>query len=152
MRKMQMDQVRQAIRDSSETSSIMIGCDSKRYRDKRRGGQRMVAYARVVIIHIDSKHGCMVFGETIKEVDYGNLRGRLMREATLATELAYELLEDIGDRRMAVHLDINSDVKEPSNVAMKDANGLVMGMLGIPAVFKPDALAASICADKLMRK
>lgn len=150
MRKLELDVIKKAILSSSGSTSILIGCDSQKFYDSRKK-LKMASYARVVVIHKDSKHGCEVYGDVQKEVDYGNLRMRLMRECQIATDLACELVEVIGDRHLAVHLDINSDNKEASFVAMKEAAGYVRGMLGIDATFKPDALAASYAADRLAR-
>lgn len=150
MRPLKLPDVKKFISESSIQSEVMIGCDSMKYRDSRTG-QRMARFARVVVIHIDGKHGCAVFGEIVREPDYGSLKGRLMREVQIATDLACELLDVIGDRQLQLHLDINLKSSCSSHIAVKEATGYVLGMLGFEPNFKPNSLAASYCADRLMR-
>lgn len=176
MRKLDLETIKQAIRNSSPKTEILIGCDSAKYvdhskgKDGKAGNTRMAKFARAVIIHVDGNHGCMVFGDIVRERDYSGkgvegLKRRLMREVEIATDMAMELVESLTEyvtedgtidilepgRRMQVHLDINRDPAEASNIAMKEAIGYVRGMLSMDPVLKPDALAASCCADRLTR-
>lgn len=145
MRPLEIEEIKSIITNSSKSTQIMIGCDSQKGRGRRHKGT--VQYIRVVVIHVDGNRGCMVFGDSQRERDYGNLKQRLMQEVYLATGLAYELVEVIGDRKMSIHLDINQDPVHKSQIAMKEAVGFVRGMLGVDPVLKPDAIAASTCAD-----
>lgn len=140
-----VEEAREVIRNSSPSSSIYIGCDS--VRKKKKG---IVKYSIVVIVHMDSKHGCKLLHETITQPDYGTMKQRLLNETYYAAGLALELLEDIGDRHLEIHLDINSKASEKSNVAVKEALGYCRG-LGIETKIKPDAFAASHGADKITR-
>jgi predicted RNase H-related nuclease YkuK (DUF458 family) len=142
-------EAKEAIRASSKESSVYIGADSIRYKKK---GLFWAKYSVVVILHTDSKHGCRLFHKSYDEPDYGGLKQRLLMEVNYAVTCATEIVEVIGDRTWAIHLDINPDPKHKSSVAVKEALGWVKGMFGVDAVIKPDAFAATHCADHLVRR
>lgn len=142
-------EAKEAIAASSEVSSVYIGADSIRHR--RKNGQWMAKYSVVVILHTDSKHGCRLFHKSYDEPDYGGLKQRLLNEVNYAVSCATEILDVIGDRPWAIHLDINPDPKHKSSIAVKEALGWVKGALGIDAVIKPAAFAASHAADHVVR-
>ena len=138
---------RNAIRDSSKSSRVYVGCDSKRARNSTQ-----IKYATVIILHHDGKHGGSLWSFVHREDDYGPAskpRTRLINEAYYAVDIASKIVEDIGDRHFELHLDLNTDPKHKSNSAVKEALGFVLGMLGITAKLKPDAWASSTAADKL---
>lgn len=139
-----LETVKLEILNAPEGSRFYIGCDSRRY---RKNNQFWASYASVFIIHLGGKHGCKVFGKVEKERDFGNLKMRLMNEAYKATKMVMELEEYLIDKEFEVHLDINSNPKEKSYIAMKEAAGYVLGMAGVKPIFKPTAIAASCCAD-----
>jgi predicted RNase H-related nuclease YkuK (DUF458 family) len=153
------DKIKKYIRDSHPDSVVMIGCDSVR---KSNGGNKATAlYATVIVIRNASGpgvyHGCKVFPTSVKLPDYGrvirsgkmaNLKLRLLQEVTFALEAFDGVQDAIGDRQFEIHLDIASDPKWESNVAMADAKGYVMGVTGRAPEFKPYALAASFAADE----
>lgn len=150
--------IKRFIRDSHRESVVMIGCDSVR---KATGKSKASAlYSTVVVIRKASGsgvfHGCKVFGASVKLPDYGrvirsgkmaNLKLRLLQEVTFALEAFNGVQEAIGDHPFEIHLDIASDPRWESNVAMNDAKGYVMGVTGREPNFKPTALAASFAAD-----
>ena len=142
-----IEEVKEYIRNSSEASSIYIGCDSKRFGKK---DKRFVAFACVVLVHLDTKHGAKMFSFKRVERDYGSLRQRMVNEAIMACEIGYDVREAAGDRTFEVHLDINPDKRHKSNVAIKEATGMVLGMFGENPKVKPEAFAASTAADKLV--
>ena len=142
-------EAKEAIDASSKASSVYIGADSIRYR--RKNGQQMAKYSVVVILHADSKHGCRLFHKSYDEPDYGGLKQRLLNEVNYAVACATEILDVIGERPWAIHLDINPDPKHKSSIAVKEALGWVKGALGIDAVIKPAAFAASHAADHVVR-
>jgi len=144
MKPIDIEELKKVISESSKETRIMIGCDSQKGRKKYRG---TFQYVRVVIIHIDGKHGCQVYGESVRQRDFGNLKQRMLNEVYMATDLAYNLMEAIGDRHLEIHVDINTSPNHKSNVAMKEAVGFVKGMLGIDPILKPKSIAASCCAD-----
>lgn len=144
----------EAIKESSLSSSIYVGCDSQKFKIKGKKGNpdRVVAkYSTVIIVHMDSKHGSKIFHNTITMPDYGNMRQRLMAEVGYAIETALAIVDHVGDRHFEVHLDLNSDPRHRSNVAVKEAIGYVTGTLGFPPKIKPDAFAATHCSDHAVR-
>ena len=143
------DEAREAILNSSESSSIYIGADSIRYKNKK--GDWFAKYSVVIILHVDSKHGARIFHKNIEMRDYGNLRQRLITEAGFAIEAASEIIDVIGNRHMEIHLDINPNPKHKSNIAVKEALGYVKGTTGLDAVIKPFSFAATHAADHVVR-
>ena len=145
------------IRDSHPDSVVMIGCDSVRKVSK---GRAWANYSTVVVIRKASGpgvfHGCKIFATSVVLPDYGrvirsgklaNLKLRLLQEVTFALEAFDGVQDAIGDHPFEIHLDIASDPRWESNVAMNDAKGYVMGVTGREPNFKPTALAASFAAD-----
>ena len=87
-----------------------------------------------------------------RERAYGpatNPRMRLVQEAYKAVDIASQIVDVVGDRHFEVHLDLNTNPKHKSNLAVKEALGLVLGRLGFDAKLKPEAWASSTAADKL---
>lgn len=148
-KRLNLDEVREFIENSSATTKIYIGSDSERH---RRGGVWFADYAVVVVVHKDGKHGAKVFGEITTERDYDQKkdkpRVRLMNEVMKAAQLYLDLADAIGDRQCEVHIDINPDHKHGSSCVISEAVGYIKGMTGVTPRVKPEAWAASICADK----
>lgn len=148
-KKFNLEEVKSFIEGTSETTKIYIGSDSQRY---KRHGIWFSDTAVVVIIHYDGKHGAKIFGEITTERDWdqnkSRPRMRLMQEVYKAAELYLNLAESIGDRFCEVHLDINPDEKHGSSCVVTEAIGYIKGMTGMTPKIKPEAFAASICADK----
>ena len=67
------------------------------------------------------------------------------------TEVAYEIapLLDLYDIPLEIHADINPNPIHDSNKALQSAVGYILGM-GYEFKVKPDAQAASHCADNLL--
>lgn len=147
---MNIDEVKAYITNSSSNSKIYIGSDSERFKN---GGKWYADYATVVVIHIDGKHGCKVFGEVTRELDYDRKVNRpalrLMNEAYKVQALYSELQEVIGNRFCELHLDINPDERYGSSCVVTQAIGYIIGTCNIEPKVKPHAFAASCCADKL---
>ena len=137
-----------AIQNSSENSSIYVGADSIRF---KKNDIWFAKYTTVIIVHLDSKHGAKVFHQTSVMPDYGNLRQRLMTEVQHAIEAASSIVDYIGKRSLAIHLDINSDPKHKSNIVVTEALGWVKGSLNIEAEIKPNSWAATHCADHFVK-
>lgn len=142
------EEAKAAILNSSPQSSVYVGCDSIRF---KKNGQWFAKYSTVIILHMDSNKGCRLFHESIDLPDYGNLKQRLMTEVQYAVMAASEILDVLGDRPLSIHLDINSNPKHKSNIAVKEALGWVKGSLGIDAVIKPNSWAATHAADHVVR-
>jgi len=141
-------ELQDAIANSSKTTKIYVGSDSQRSRNGK------VRFATVAILHIDGKHGGKMFSFIDTEMDYNkpnNPRMRLVQEAYKAVDVANAITNVIGDRHLEIHLDLNTDPKHKSHVALKEACGFVFGMTGREAVVKPHSWAASTAADRLTK-
>lgn len=138
--------VRHEIKNAHPDTIFYFGCDSRKYRKKN--GEFWASYATVVIAHIGGKHGCKVFGQIEKERLYNNnMKMRLLMEAYKVCDMVLMFQDDLDDRPFEVHLDINSDPKAKSNIALKEATGYVLGMTGVTPLFKPESFASSCAAD-----
>lgn len=156
-----------AIRESAQDSSIYIGCDSIRFKNK---GEWWVCYSTVVVLHKNSKHGGSIFSENKYEKQYvgptrekptQGLHQRLMTEVTHALAVYDTISGAIGERYFEIHLDINSNDLHASNQVVKQALGWVKsypspsndgGLVGDRAKVKPHAWAATHAADHVVRK
>jgi predicted RNase H-related nuclease YkuK (DUF458 family) len=147
---MDVDFVRNFIKNSSPESKIYIGCDSERF---KQNGKWIADYCVAVVIHIDGKHGCKVFGEVTRKIDYDAKVGRpairLMNEVYIVQETFEKIIDSIGSRYVEIHLDINPDKKFGSSCVVEQAIGYIKGTCNIEPMVKPNAFAASICADRL---
>ena len=141
----------EAIRNSSPQSSVYIGCDSARYRDKKTKRWK-ARYSTVVIVHFDSRSGAHPYSFTETLDDFGSLKQRLLTEAHYAIEAALAVADVLGNRHMEVHLDLNPNPRHKSNVAVKEACAWVLGATGQQAQIKPNSWAASHCADHVVRQ
>lgn len=141
------DELRKAIAEAPDDSTIYLGADSKVYSHK---GERMCAYVTVVILHFGSVHGARLFKALRIDRDYGQLRTRLMAEVGDVIAVGNEISDAIMERNFEfeVHLDINTDPRYKSSVLVKEATGYVLGTLGVIPKLKPDAYAASHVADR----
>jgi predicted RNase H-related nuclease YkuK (DUF458 family) len=142
------DVAKEAIKNSSQTSSVYIGSDSIRFKKE---GAWYARYSTVVILHMDSNKGGKIYYRTIVKPDYGNIRARLMTEVQEVVEVAEEVIDSVGERHLEIHLDLNADPKHKSNVAVKEALGWVRGVTGLQAKIKPYSFAASYAADHCVR-
>lgn len=151
MQNMNIDEVRDFIQNTSESTCIYIGADSERYRG--RDNQWYADYTVAVVIHIDGSRGCKVFGQVSTERDFDKRHDRpayrLMNEVYKASAMYLELFEAIGDRHVEVHLDINPDELHGSSCVIQQATGYIRGMCGFAPKVKPEAFAASYAADRL---
>lgn len=151
MRKFDIDEVRKFIQNCSVSSSVYIGADSERYRN--RDDLWCADYTVAIVIHLDSSRGCKVFGEVSSERDYDNRHDRpalrLMNEVYRAAEMYLKLEDVIGDRHCEVHLDINPDMIHGSSCVVQQAVGYIRGMCNVTPMVKPEAFAASYAADRL---
>lgn len=153
-KKLDLEFVKEYIRNQSRESKIYIGCDSTRY---KRRGEWFADYALVIVIHKDGKHGCKIFGEVTTEKDFAVMRGRkprpafrLMNECYKVSEAYLNLYDSFGDREVELHLDINPNVKYASSEVVQQAIGYIKGTCDITPKIKPEAFAASYGADKFV--
>lgn len=150
MKQLDINAVRDFIRAQSLETKIYIGGDSRRF---RKNGQWHAEYTLAVVVHIDGKHGCKIFGESSVEVDYDQKRNRpamrLMNEVYKISELYLKLHEVLEDREVAVHLDINPNEMYGSSCVVQQAIGYIRGTCNVIPMVKPNAWAASYAADRL---
>jgi uncharacterized protein len=148
--KLDIEEVRNFIRNTSDSTNIYIGADSERHKSNK---EWWADYTVAVVIHYDGCRGCKVFGEVTSERDYDQRKDRpayrLMNEVYKATAMYLELADAIGDRHVEVHLDINPDLMHGSSCVLNQAIGYVKGMTNVIPMIKPEAFAASYCADRL---
>jgi len=147
--KLNINEVKQYIIDTSSSSKIYIGCDSERFRHDDRW---YADYATVVVIHINGKNGAKVFGEVTREFDYDSKISRpslrLMNEVTKVASLYFQLKDSIGSKYCELHLDINPNERYGSSCVVTQAIGYIMGTCGLKPRLKPESFAASIIADR----
>jgi predicted RNase H-related nuclease YkuK (DUF458 family) len=139
------EEAKACIAESPEDSSVYIGCDS--VANKRKKNAR---YSVVVVVHKSSHKGARVFHNSFILPDYGILKTRLLNEVGASMEAADIVLDVLGHRHLEIHLDINSDPKHKSHVALKEAIGWVQGM-GYDVKAKPDSWAAYAVGDHVVR-
>ena len=150
MKKLDINQVRDFIQAQTPETKIYIGCDSRRF---RKNGQWHADYTLAIVVHIDGKHGCKIFGENQIELDYDQKRERpsmrLMNEVYKISELYLKLHEVLEDRDVEVHLDINPNEMYGSSCVVQQAIGYIRGVCNVVPMVKPRAFAASYAADRL---
>jgi len=151
MKEFNIEEVKEFIRNTSDSTSIYIGADSERYRG--RDDQWYADYTVAIVIHMDSSRGCKVFGQVSTERDYDKRHDRpatrLMNEVYRAAQMYLDLIEVIEDRHCEVHLDINPDEMHGSSCVIHQATGYIRGMCGFAPKVKPEAFSASYAADRL---
>lgn len=141
LRALDMQEVIDAIKNSSQDTRVYVGADSKRVKKK-------VVYVTVVVLHLDGNKGGRIFKEITVEPYYGNIKQRLMNEVYKAIGIAYQLVDHLEGRAFEIHLDLNPDPKHKSNVAVKEAVGYVYGTFGFKPKLKPEAWCGSAVADR----
>jgi predicted RNase H-related nuclease YkuK (DUF458 family) len=149
MFKLDLNEVKEFITAQSSETKIYIGCDSERF---RMNDVWYADYILAIVVHIDGKHGCKLFGEVIRERDYDQKinrpRYRLMNEAYKLSELYLNLADVLVDRQVEVHLDINPNELYGSNCVLNEAIGYIRGTCNVIPMVKPRAFAASYAADR----
>lgn len=110
----------------------------------------IVEYATVIVFLREQKGGFMYVSSERKKQTIG-IKERMINEVARSVQVAYSLcsLLDTYQIELEVHADINTDPEFPSNVALKEAMGYILGM-GFTFKAKPDAFASSCCADKMV--
>ncbi len=150
MKKLDIDEVKAFIDAQSPETKIYIGGDSERF---VMNDVWYADYTLAVVVHIDGKHGCKIFGEVQRERDYDQRkdrpRMRLMNEVYKIAELYLKLHEVLDGREVEVHLDINPNEMHGSSCVINEAVGYIRGMCNVVPMVKPRAFAASYCADRL---
>ena len=144
-----LNEVKEFIAKQSPQTKIYIGCDSERIRINN---EWWADYILAIVVHIDGKHGCKLFGEVIRERDYDQKqnrpRYRLINEAYKVSDLYLRLVDVIIDREVEVHLDINPNEVHGSSCVINEAIGYIRGTCNVIPMIKPNAFAASYAADR----
>jgi len=129
-------------------TKVYIGCDSERHKVD---GLWYADYILAVVVHINGKNGCKIFGAVQKEQDfdskYNRPRMRLMTEVYKVSQLYLDLSKVIA-HDIEVHLDINPSEMHGSSCVVNEAIGYVRGMCNVVPLVKPRAFAASYAADR----
>jgi predicted RNase H-related nuclease YkuK (DUF458 family) len=144
-----IEEVRQFIAAQSPETKIYIGGDSERLRID---GHWYADYTLAIVVHINGKNGCKIFGESHRERDWDQKqdrpRMRLMNEVYKIAELYLKLTDVLEDRLVEVHLDINPSEMHGSSCVINEAVGYIRGMCNVIPMVKPQAFAASYAADR----
>lgn len=150
MKKFNFDEIKDFIDRQTPETKIYVGCDSERFRIN---DVWMADYSLAIVVHIDGSRGCKIFGEIHRERDYDQKRDkprmRLMTEVMKIADLYIKLYEVLGDREIVVHLDLNTDLIHGSSCVVNEAIGYIRGMCNVIPLVKPEAFAASYCADRM---
>lgn len=148
--KLNLAEVTSFIESQSPETKIYIGCDSERY---KKDNIWYADFTLAIVVHIDGKHGCKIFGEVQTERDYDQKASkptyRLMTEVYKISELYLKLADVLVDRDVEVHLDINPNEEHNSSMVLSQAIGYIKGTCNVIPLVKPQAFAASYCADRL---
>ena len=149
MRKLDLNKVSEFINAQGPDTKIYLGCDSERFRVNE---VWYADYILAIVVHIDGKHGCKIFGQIDRERDYDQQKNkprmRLMTEVYKVAEM-YLALSAIIANDIEVHLDINPDMMHNSSIVVNEAIGYIKGMCNVVPMVKPNAFAASYAADRL---
>jgi predicted RNase H-related nuclease YkuK (DUF458 family) len=150
MRRIDIDEVKAFIEAQSPNTKIYIGGDSERLII---GNEWYADYTLAVVVHINGNSGCKIFGESVRERDYDQKKSRprmrLMNEVYKIAELYLKLHDVLEDREVEVHLDINPNEMYGSSCVINEAVGYIKGMCNVVPFVKPNAFAASYCADRM---
>ena len=150
MRSINIEEVKEFIEAQGPNTRIYIGGDSERFSSD---GAWFADYTLAIVVHINGNNGCKIFGEVQRERDWDSKkdrpRMRLMTEVYKIAELYQKLHEVLEDREVEVHLDINPNELHGSSCVVNEAIGYIKGMCNIIPLVKPQAFAASYCADRL---
>lgn len=107
-------------------------------------------FATVIVVLRQGKGGYM-FIQNERSNRKMTLKERLLLEVHRSIDVAYKLcpLLDKYKTALEVHADINTDPRFNSNIALNEAMGYILSM-GFTFKAKPDATAASCCANKVV--
>jgi len=148
-KQLDLDEVRAFINAQSPETKVYLGGDSERFQID---GVWYADYTVVAVVHKNGKNGCRVFGGITRERDYDQQkdkpRMRLMNEVMKVCQLYQDLHDVLEDREVEIHLDINPNKEHGSSCVINEAIGYIRGMCNIVPLVKPNAWAASYCADR----
>jgi predicted RNase H-related nuclease YkuK (DUF458 family) len=104
-----------------------------------------------VIVLLRKGRGGFMFINNDKTHNKMSLKERMLVEVSRSIDIAYHLcpLFDKYNTELEVHADINTNPRFGSNTALHEAMGYILSM-GFTFKAKPDAVAASCCANKVV--
>jgi uncharacterized protein len=150
MHKFDLQEVKDFILSQEPETKIYLGADSERLVVNNKW---YADYTLAVVVHIQGRHGCKIFGKVEREVDYDQRKDRpsirLMNEVYKVSQLFHDLIDVLEDRHVEVHLDINPDEHFGSSCVVQQAIGYIRGTCNVIPMVKPKAFAASYAADRL---
>jgi predicted RNase H-related nuclease YkuK (DUF458 family) len=150
MRSINIEEVKEFIEAQGPNTRIYIGGDSERFQINNAW---YADYTLAIVVHINGNNGCKIFGEVQRERDWDQKkdkpRMRLMTEVYKIADLYLKLQDVLEDRAVEVHLDINPNEMHGSSCVVNEAVGYIRGMCNVVPMVKPQAFAASYCADRL---
>ena len=150
MRKLNIAKVKEFIDAQGPDTKVYLGADSECFRVN---GLWYADYTLAIVVHIDGRHGCKIFGEVQRERDFDFRKSkpsmRLMNEVYKVSELFHRLSDVLEDRHVEVHLDINPNQMYGSSCVVQQAIGYIKGTCNVTPMIKPNAFAASYAADRL---
>lgn len=148
--KIDINEVKAFVDKCGPNTKLYIGCDSERFKIKK---DWYADYTLAVVVHIDGRHGCKIFGAVSRERDFDQKKDRpamrLMNEVYKVSELYLQLAEKIVEYDIEVHLDINPKEEHGSSCVVSQAIGYIKGTCNVIPLVKPKAFAASYAADRL---
>ena len=148
-KKIDLEEVRAFVESCGPDTKIYLGCDSEKV---KLNGVWYADYITAIVVHIDSKHGCKIFGQIERERDFDQQKNkprlRLMTEVYKVADMYLQLSAIIAND-IEVHLDINPDMMHNSSIVVNEAIGYIKGMCNVVPLVKPNAFAASYAADRL---
>lgn len=130
-------------KEAGNQIKVCIGTDSQ-----VRGAE--TEFATVIVLLRKGRGGFMYINNE-KTTQRMSLKERLLTEVARSIEIAYALcpLFDKYSTELEVHADINTNPRFGSNTALSEAMGYILSM-GFTFKAKPDAPAASCCANKVV--
>lgn len=138
------------IKYCDKNTKIYIGADSEKY---KKNGKWYADYTVAVVVHKNGKNGGRVFGEISTELDFdlkpNRPSMRLMNEVRKLADVYTNLAPLIDEYEIELHIDISRDEHHGSSCVINEAVGYIRGMCGMDPKAKPEAFAASYCADRL---
>ena len=150
MKPINIAEVKDFIDAQGPDTKIYLGADSERVKVD---GVWFADYTLAIVVHINGRHGCKIFGEVQRERDYDHKKSkpamRLMTEVYKVSELFQKLSDVLEDRYVEVHLDINPNEMYGSSCVVQQAIGYIKGTCNVTPMVKPQAFAASYAADRL---
>lgn len=130
-------------RELGNQIKVCIGTDSQVYGTE-------TEFATVIVLLRKGRGGFMFINNN-RTTQKMSLKERLLIEVSRSIEIAYHLcnLFDKYKTELEVHADINTNPRFGSNTALSEAMGYILSM-GFTFKAKPDAHAASCCANKVV--